>query len=93
MPGGCELREQRLDETEVGQGTAVTFVNASLDPQEVEDSPPDTLARQLGLPDKAVGRLEWNVFEAVMTPGQLILMLVLGRPARTGGDERAGRFQ
>ena len=76
LPSGCELREQRLDETEVGQGRAVTFVNATLDPQAVEGSSPDSLARQLGLPEKAASLLSWDVFEAVLTPGQLVLMVV-----------------
>jgi heme-degrading monooxygenase HmoA len=29
VPAGCTLTEQRLDETEVGEGTAVTLINAT----------------------------------------------------------------
>jgi hypothetical protein len=46
LPSGCELREQRLDETEAGYGTAVTFVTTALQPEAVEGAPPDHLARQ-----------------------------------------------
>jgi heme-degrading monooxygenase HmoA len=76
LPSGCELREQRLDETEVGEGTAVTFVSTALNPMERRDLAPELVARQLGLPEKAAGLLGWDVFEAVLTPGELILMLV-----------------
>ena len=76
LPSGCELREQRLDETEVGEGTAVTFVSTALNPMEPRDLAPELVARQLGLPEKAAGLLGWDVFEAVLTPGELILMLV-----------------
>jgi heme-degrading monooxygenase HmoA len=76
LPSGCELREQRLDETEAGHGTAVTFVTAALHPEAVKGAPPDDLARTLGLPEKAAGRISWDIFEAVLTPGELILMLV-----------------
>src|SRR6185295_1311815 len=76
LPTGCELREQRLDETEAGQGTAVTFIDAPLAPEGLEGSSPERLARQLGLPERAAGLLGWDVFDAVRTPGQAILMLV-----------------
>ena len=76
LPQGCELREQRFDETEVGQGTAVTFVDAAMDPNELEASSPRGLARQLGLPEEPNGPVSWDVYEAVSTPGQVILMTV-----------------
>ena len=84
LPSGCELREQRLDETEAGQGTAVTFVDSALDPASLEGSSPDRLARQLGLPERTAGLLGWDVFEAVLTPGRLILMLVWPDPRAQG---------
>ena len=80
LPIGHELREQRLDETEVGNGTAVTFVDADLDPTEVKGVSPERLAGQLGLPDKPAGLVSWDVFEAVLTPGRVILMLVWPDP-------------
>ena len=85
LPSGCELREQRLDETEAGRGTAVTFVDAALDPEDLEGSAPERLARQLGLPERTGGLLDWDVFEALLTPGQLILMLVWLDPRAQDG--------
>ena len=81
LPGGCELREQRFDETEVGQGTAVTFVDAAMNPKELEAASPQGLARRLGLPEAAEGLVSWDVYQAVLTPGQMILMTVWRNPS------------
>ena len=76
LPTGCELREQRLDESEVGNGAAVTFISEGVDPQALGSVSAQELARRLGLPHEAGGLVSWDVFEAVLTPGQTILMLV-----------------
>ena len=76
LPIGCELREQRLDESEVGQGTAVTFISEDVGPQVGRSLSAEDLARRLGLPDEVAGLVSWDVFDAVLTPGQAILMLV-----------------
>jgi len=68
LPAGHALREQRLDETETGAGTTVTLVDDHLEPG------PDTAAR-LGLDVSAAGLVRWDVFDAVLTPGDVILML------------------
>ena len=48
-PTGHELQEQRLDETEIGEGTTVTLIDANR-PAHVPNEPaPETLARWLGL--------------------------------------------
>ena len=74
-PGGRALQEQRLDETKVGQGTTVTLLDARRTAQWGESSQPETLARRLGLPPGAPGLVAWDVFDAVLTPGDLILVL------------------
>jgi heme-degrading monooxygenase HmoA len=76
LPSGCELREQRLDETEVGEGTVISLVDANRAANCVQTSHPDELARGLGLPSDAPGCVAWDVFDAVLTPGDMILMLV-----------------
>lgn len=68
LPAGCSLREQRLDETETAEGTTVTLIDGHLEPG------PDTAAR-LGLDESAAGLVRWDVFDAVLTPGDVILML------------------
>jgi heme-degrading monooxygenase HmoA len=68
VPAGYELREQRLDETETGEATTVTLVDGLLDPG------PDPAAR-LGLDEGAAGLVRWDVFDAVLSPGDAILLL------------------
>jgi methylated-DNA-[protein]-cysteine S-methyltransferase len=74
---GLRLEEQRLDETEVGSGTAISLIDiakAHSGPW-AEDTDPVTLAASLGLKEKAAGLIGWDVFDAVLTPGDLILLL------------------
>ena len=74
VPKGYSLTEQRLDETEAGEGKAVTLITAKR-PQEwaVTDNP-DACAEFLGLNPYAAGLLSYDVFEAVSTRGDLVLL-------------------
>jgi heme-degrading monooxygenase HmoA len=75
LPAGCELLEQRLDETEAGEGTTVTLITAERPKQWPETSNAADCSEFLGLNPYAEGMLTWDVFEAVLTPGDLILMM------------------
>jgi heme-degrading monooxygenase HmoA len=75
IPEGYVLAEQRLDETEVGEGTTVTLVDAECPLRAMEASKPADFARYLGLSPHAAGLIGWDVFDAVLTPGDLILLL------------------
>lgn len=68
LPAAYELREQRLDVTETGEGTTVTLIDGHLEPG------PDAAAR-LGLDENAAGLVRWDVFDAVLAPGDAILLL------------------
>jgi heme-degrading monooxygenase HmoA len=83
LPAGHSLRQQRLDETEVGGGTTVSLTTASIEPQRVPTAAPAALATQLGLAPTAAGLVAWDLFEAVLSPGDLILL-------RTWRDAAAG---
>jgi heme-degrading monooxygenase HmoA len=72
LPPGLELREQRLDETEVGEGTTVTLIDAPAG--YTSEAEPGRLARSLGLDPTAHLPLSWDVFDAVLSPGDLILL-------------------
>ena len=76
VPEGQVIEEQRLDETEVGDGTAVTFVNAKRPDTLSEAAPPSETAAYLMLDQKAGGLVGWDVYDGVLTPGDLILMMV-----------------
>ena len=71
LPEGQILRDQRLDETEIGEATTLTFVTATR-PAEVD---PTKTAERLGLDRHADGLVRWDIFEAVLSPGEFILML------------------
>jgi heme-degrading monooxygenase HmoA len=75
LPDGHTLHEQRLDETEVGEGTTVTLINARQPPDGVKETGPDAVAKWLGLAPDASGLVAWDVFDAVLTPGDIILLL------------------
>ena len=74
IPTGYELVEQRLDETRVGEGTAVTLIDAKRPTEWQETSNPADCSQFLGLDPYADGLLDWDVFEALLTPGDLILL-------------------
>jgi heme-degrading monooxygenase HmoA len=75
IPEGHVLHEQRLDETEVGQGTTVTLIDATRPADWVTQTAPEDVARWLGLEPHATGLISWDVFDAVLTPGNVILMI------------------
>jgi heme-degrading monooxygenase HmoA len=86
LPSGFVLMEQRLDETEVGEGTTVTMMTAPQSREWVEARSPDEVAASLGLVVDAPGLVSWDVFDAVLSPGEGILLMTW----RDG--EAAGRY-
>jgi len=75
LPDGCALQEQRLDETQTGEATTVTLIDAQRPPEWVEKSKPEDIAKWLGLAPDASGLVSWDVFDAVLTPGEIILLM------------------
>jgi heme-degrading monooxygenase HmoA len=75
LPAGDMLQEQRLDETETGDATTATFINGTRAAEFVGEAPPDAIASWLGLVSGASGLVAWDVFDAFLTPGDLILLL------------------
>ncbi|MDT7816942.1 MAG: hypothetical protein QOJ42_6858 [Acidobacteriaceae bacterium] len=74
IPEGSTLQEQRLDETEVGEGTTVTLIDAKRPSEWKETNNPADCAEWLGLAP-FTDFVSWDIFDAVLTPGDLILML------------------
>jgi heme-degrading monooxygenase HmoA len=75
VPAGYQLIEQRLDETQAGAGTTATLIDAKRSDSTPEGASPTDLARSLGLELGVAGQIAWDVFDAVLTPGTLILLL------------------
>src|SRR5262245_18252626 len=74
LPQGQVLAEQRLDETEVGEATTVMLIDAKRPAQWTQTPKPAVCAEYLGLDPSAAGMVGWDVFDAVLTPGDLILL-------------------
>jgi hypothetical protein len=75
LPAGMELLNQRNDETEVGEGTMVTIITATRPP----GHPSNVVAcsQFLGLDIYSGDALvDWDVYDAVLNPGDLCLMLI-----------------
>jgi heme-degrading monooxygenase HmoA len=88
-PPGQVLREQRLDETAVGAGTTVTLIDVRRAPDATGQQPPaEEIARWLGLVPEAHGLVSWDVFDAVLTPGDVILLLSWRDQAAADAFER-----
>jgi heme-degrading monooxygenase HmoA len=75
VPTGYALTEQRLDETEVGEGTTVTLINSSRPAEWKPTTNPYDCAEWLGLNPWAADSTSWDIFDAVLTPGDLILVI------------------
>jgi heme-degrading monooxygenase HmoA len=76
IPSGQVIAEQRLDETETGEGTTMTFIDAKWPSALSKDASPSEIAAALGLDRNATGLAGWDVHDAVLTPDDLILMTV-----------------
>src|SRR5215470_9024319 len=70
-PTGQAVREQRLDETEVGAGKAVTI---SERPAEAGKPVGADLAAELGLKPGTPGLIDHELFESLYNPGKLVLL-------------------
>ena len=75
VPSGQVIAEQRLDETEIGEGTTITFIDAKWPAGLRKEAAPSEIAGRLSLDPGAKGLVGWDVYDAVLTPGDLILMM------------------
>lgn len=87
LPEGCELEEQRLDETEVGEGTAISLSDVRLPEEHVKETAPKTLAERLGLREGASGLVSWDIYDAVLSPGSVILFCTWRDAASAAASE------
>jgi heme-degrading monooxygenase HmoA len=93
LPEGYALLAQRLDETGVGEATTVTLIDASRAVEWVKEARPEDVAKWLGLAPDAGGLVGWDVFDAVLTPGDIILLMSWRDQAAALAFERAVSLQ
>jgi heme-degrading monooxygenase HmoA len=74
LPPDCELAEQRLDETETGDATTVVLTTSKRPASLGKDAKTQEIAKALGLDESAKGYVEYDVYDSVLTPGDMILM-------------------
>jgi heme-degrading monooxygenase HmoA len=75
LPPGCALVEQRLDETQTGATNTVTMIDAKRPPEGDAQLARTDLPEWLGLDPNANGLGGWDLFDAVLTPGDSILLM------------------
>jgi heme-degrading monooxygenase HmoA len=88
VPAGYVLREQRLDVTEAGQGSAVTLHEGKFTPEWVKETNAADVAKALGVDINAPGLVSWDVFDALMTPGDVIAVVTWRDQAAAEAFER-----
>jgi heme-degrading monooxygenase HmoA len=92
LPPGRSLVEQRLDETQVGKATSVMLIDARHPAERVAGTAADEVAGWLGLAPSAEGLVAWDVFDAVLTPRDVILLLAWRDAAAAGAFRRQLRL-
>jgi heme-degrading monooxygenase HmoA len=92
IPSGYQLEEQRLDVTEVGEGTTITLVTprSAFSNTGLEESAADQVAQTLGLAADAEGLTSWDVFDEVLEPGNPILLQSWVDPLAAESAQPAG---
>lgn len=88
LPEGQVLIEQRLDVTETGRGTAVTLHEGKFSPDGVKQAGAEAVAKSLGVDTSAAGLVAWDVFDALMTPGDMIAVVTWRDQAAAEAFER-----
>src|ERR1700722_1028878 len=71
LPRGATLLEQRFDETEAGEGTTLTLISATRPQEWRETNNPAACAEWLGI-QPLDGFLSWDLFEAILAPGDIM---------------------
>lgn len=74
VPMGETIQEQRLDETEVGEGTTIMVMSASWRENSPKPTDASNIASFFGMRPQTDGCVAWDGLEAILTPGDFILL-------------------
>ena len=88
VPAGHTLLQQRLDVTEVAPAKAITLLDAKRDPGWVKEVGANAVAKSLGFEPGAYDVVEWDVFDAVATPGDVIALVKWADSGKADAFER-----
>ncbi|OZM78003.1 antibiotic biosynthesis monooxygenase [Pseudonocardia sp. MH-G8] len=76
LPEGHVLGEQRLDETVAGAGNTAVLVDRTQPTHALDPHDAVEMTSHLGLDLDAAGLTDWDVYEAVLTPGHVLMRTV-----------------
>lgn len=88
LPKRRVLHEPRPDVTATGPGTAVMLLDAKCSPEWVKQANAELVANSLGVDIRAPGLVCWDVFDALLTPGDVIVVVTWRDPAAVEAFER-----
>ncbi len=88
-PPDHTVREHRFDETEEGVAKLLSIIELPRLPEIDGDASPEVLGRHLGLAESAHGLVEWDLFDAILNPGNLLLLQAWRDAAAAELGERA----
>lgn len=88
LPEGQTLLQQRLDATEAGIGKAITLLDAQREPEWLKQVRGDAVAKSLGFDPDVSDAVEWDVFDAIATPGDVIALVKWSDLAEAESFER-----
>lgn len=91
-PPGQVLQEQRLDVTEVGAGKAVMLLDAKRAPEWPKQVGAQAVAASFGLAADAPGLVAWDAFDALMAPGEAIVVATWIDQSAAEAFERAAQL-
>lgn len=87
-PDGGVPHGQRLDETETGEGKIVSVIEMKRPPDLPVNASAEAIADHLGVPKGAEGLVDWDIFDAILTPGDFLLLLSWRDMAAADAGER-----
>lgn len=73
-PEGQTIRDHHIEETEVGAARVLLLLEMTCPPEQVKNAAPAELASKMGYGERD-GLLSWDIFDAVLTPGDLVLIM------------------
>jgi heme-degrading monooxygenase HmoA len=89
LPEGQKVVERRLDDTEAGDGTYVTLIDAKQTLEWVSANNPQEMAIYLGFDLYSYGDcISWDIFDSLSSPGE-ILLVVTWKDSQSANDHAA----
>jgi heme-degrading monooxygenase HmoA len=82
-PNGRHVVPREVERTEVGDASSVILVDGRRTPDLVRNTTPEQVAVSLHVDVHAPDLVSWEVFEAVLSPGDVIAMLGHREPANS----------